>query len=215
MALIVEYVLRTPILRTAATAIPKIRLEEVYGTETGTPKLLFWAFGDEFAPFQSALTEDETVRSFSVLEESTEQRLYSVVLSDQAAKRLTYPVAAEHDITILDIVVTDDTVVRARAPSRDALFAFRDSCLERDVGMQLECIYSEREPTANAGRYGVTDRQQEALLAAFEGGYFDVPRETTLSALASELDISDQALSARLRRGQANLLQQTLAEDDP
>lgn len=211
MSLIVEFELQTPILRTASGAIRKIQLEEVYGTEAGEAKLLFWAFGDEFESFNAALDDDQSVAEYAVLDASPTQSLYSAVLTAWAEDRLTYPIAAEHDITILEIIVTDETLVRARMPSREALFSYRDQCLEKDIGVRIRRLYQEREPDSD--QYGVTDRQQEALLSALEGGYFEVPRETTLGAVAAKLDISDQALSARLRRGQSNLLQQTLADE--
>lgn len=211
MALIVEFELQTPILRTAASAIRKLRIEEVYGTEAQQPKLLFWAFGDAFGPFEDALDDDPTIETATLLESDENRRLYSVVLTETAAERLTYPIAAEHDVGIQEIVVTDETVVRARVPSREALFAYRDRCLEKGVGFALRRIYRQDGPAGE--EYGVTDAQREALCAALEAGYFEVPRETTLSGLASTLDVSDQALSARIRRGQASLLAETLADD--
>lgn len=211
MSLIVEFELQTPILRTAAEAIRKIRLEEVYSTDTGEAKLLFWAFGDEFGEFEAALADDESVEEFSVLETLSDRNLYGVLLSDVAASKLTYPIAAEHNVVIDEIVVTDETVVRARVPSRDALLSYRDSCLERGVGFQIERMYNEQNTETE--QYGVTERQRAALLTALDRGYFDVPRTVALAEIAAELDISDQALSARLRRGQANLLSRTLADD--
>ncbi|MXV62472.1 bacterio-opsin activator [Natronorubrum sp. JWXQ-INN-674] len=211
MALIVEFELRTPILQTAAEAIRRIELEEVYRTESDEAKLLFWAFADGFEPFDAALADDSSIATYTVLDEVADRQLYSVVLSDRAADRLTYPVAAEHDVTILEIVVTTETLVRARVPSRESLYAYRDRCLEKGVGFHLRRLYHEYETEGD--QYGVTDRQQEALLSAFDEGYFEVPRGTTLSTLAEEFEISDQALSARLRRGQANLLRHTLVDD--
>ena len=52
------------------------------------------------------------------------------------------------------------------------------------------------------------------LLAALDGGYFAVPRTTTLQDLAREFDVSDTAISQRIRRGVARLLSAELAEDD-
>jgi hypothetical protein len=41
-----------------------------------------------------------------------------------------------------------------------------------------------------------------------------VPREVTLTELADRLDISRNALSARLRRGHRNLLANTLVHEE-
>lgn len=211
MALIVEFELRTPVLESVEEATARLRLEEEYSTDSGALKLLFWAVGDEFESLRTALDADENVVEYSLLEEATDRRLYSAVVTDDAATKLTYPVAVEHDVVILEAIVTDTTFVRARVPDRETLRSYREVCRERGIDLLLQRIY--REEAGSGGQYGVSDAQREALLAALEAGYFEVPRATTLSDLAAELDISDQALSARLRRGQANLLAQTLAED--
>lgn len=61
------------------------------------------------------------------------------------------------------------------------------------------------------GDDGLTDRQREALVTAHEMGYFDIPRTTSLEAVAAELDVGASALSERLRRAQAHLVETTVA----
>lgn len=53
----------------------------------------------------------------------------------------------------------------------------------------------------------LTPEQREALTRAVEAGYFEVPRRTTAVELGSELDISDSAVSQRIRRGIQSILQ--------
>jgi len=137
--------------------------------------------------------DDETVSEFTLLEATGDRRLYSGTLSERGEKHLTYPTAAEYDIAYLDVTVTKGTRIRARVPTREALFAYRDACRERDIPFRIERIFSES--TQSGDRYEITDRQREALLIALEEGYFDVPRRRR-SAVAAKLDISDQALSA-------------------
>ncbi|AGB36532.1 helix-turn-helix domain-containing protein [Natronococcus occultus] len=215
MSFIVEFELSTPVLRETATASAKLVIEQVYRSEDGATKLVFWAHGDDPEPIEAALEDDRTVADSSLLEVLSERRLYSAALSDWGADLLIYPEAAVNDITFRDITVAGDgeTRIRARVPSREALQDYRESCRERDIPFRLQRIFEE----SDSGRdyYGVSERQCEALLTALEDGYFDVPRETTLAAVAEELDISDQALSARLRRGQATLLRNTLVTADP
>ncbi|MFC4543786.1 helix-turn-helix domain-containing protein [Halosolutus amylolyticus] len=214
MTLIVEFVLGSPILREASTEIERRKIEDITQPATGPAKVIFWAFGDAFDAFESGLDADETVDTYSMIEATGDRRLYRVTLSDRGMESLTYPLAAEHDITFLDVTGFEETEIRARVPSREALVAYRSVCQEKEIPFRLQRIYQE-EPV-EADRYGVTDRQRAALRAALEAGYFDVPRDATLSTVAATLDISDQALSARLRRGQANLLRNTIATDhDP
>jgi predicted DNA binding protein len=58
----------------------------------------------------------------------------------------------------------------------------------------------------------LTDTQREALVLAYERGYFGSPRETSLEEVAAELDITQQSLSSRLRRGHRRLIAATLVD---
>ncbi|MFB6256673.1 MAG: histidine kinase N-terminal 7TM domain-containing protein [Haloplanus sp.] len=52
----------------------------------------------------------------------------------------------------------------------------------------------------------LTDRQQEALEAAYRAGYFSWPRESTAEEVAESLDISAPTLHAHLRKAEDGLL---------
>ncbi|MFC7019992.1 MULTISPECIES: helix-turn-helix domain-containing protein [Haloarcula] len=58
----------------------------------------------------------------------------------------------------------------------------------------------------------LTAPQREALLLAYEMGYFDEPRAATLEDIAARLDISRQAVANRLRRGHRALIRKMLSE---
>jgi predicted DNA binding protein len=60
--------------------------------------------------------------------------------------------------------------------------------------------------------FELTDTQREALVLAYERGYFDSPRESSLEAVAEELGITQQSLSSRLRRGHRRLIENTLID---
>jgi predicted DNA binding protein len=60
----------------------------------------------------------------------------------------------------------------------------------------------------------LTQPQREALHLAYDRGYFETPRQTTLAELARELDITGQSLGARLNRGINTVLAQTLVDPD-
>lgn len=77
--------------------------------------------------------------------------------------------------------------------------------------MTLRHIYN---PTIPDEESTLSPQQRDALLTAYRQGYFEVPRRTTLSELADTVEISDSALSQRLRRGTGALVEQTLLADD-
>jgi predicted DNA binding protein len=61
----------------------------------------------------------------------------------------------------------------------------------------------------------VTADQREALVTAYEHGYFEDPRETTQAELADVLGIPSTAVSSLLRRGMECLVEQSLVECPP
>jgi predicted DNA binding protein len=60
----------------------------------------------------------------------------------------------------------------------------------------------------------LTTAQREALTLAIREDYYSIPRETSSQNLADQLDISDQALTERLRRAIVALTTSTLHVDD-
>ena len=62
----------------------------------------------------------------------------------------------------------------------------------------------------NLTQSAVTSKQREALMAAFEDGFYDVPRQT-MEELAdfAWLGVSHQTLSKRLRRAHDKLVSET------
>jgi len=80
------------------------------------------------------------------------------------------------------------------------------------VGVKLERIspLGPEEDAPVAQRWNLTPRQEAALRAALELGYFAVPRDADAAAVAAELGISKSAFLERLRRAQRALFEQLL-----
>lgn len=107
------------------------------------------------------------------------------------------------------------TVLSARAT--DGTWAFELQFVSHDAASRFYTRYDDdRYPitvhrtstrgTARRSGDRLTAEQRDALSHAMEGGYFEVPRQITLTELASDLGISDTAVSQRLRRGLSNVL---------
>lgn len=103
----------------------------------------------------------------------------------------------------------DDWVMELRFGDYDALSEFYQGCTQKDIRIDLDKVHSSLEDPSTDG-YGLTSEQRETLLTALEAGYFEVPRETTLVELGERMEISDSAVSQRLRRGLSKLLDETL-----
>lgn len=217
MTVLVELVVPATefVLAETLTAVPSIRIEikrVVAGTESVTP--YFWAFGEEIAAFERALRDDPSVHELVTLEEQQEQeRFYRVTWNKSVPNLLT--AASNAKATILEAVNSEggEWELKMLFPDRDALTEFHDYCVDHDFYFQIERVYQPENPQERA-EYGVTDKQEEALVTAYREGYFDVPRDSTLDELADQVGISRNAMSNRLRRGQRNLLSQTLIHEE-
>ncbi|WP_121822342.1 helix-turn-helix domain-containing protein [Halostella salina] len=101
-----------------------------------------------------------------------------------------------------------------RADTSGQLSAFQQHCEDHDIPVTLTRLGEVTK--AGTGRdYGLTPDQREALVLAFEEGYYENPRKVNQERLAAKLGISRQALAARLRRGYRNLVGSTLRAGDP
>lgn len=192
-----------------------LRLEDIRATPEGLWRVIFWASGDDYDAYEDALEIDDAIETYHRLAETSDRRLYRVTIAEDAGRDVLHSIVVEYDVTIVDLTMTArETNLLARFPSREALFALRGACRDRGIDFRLEQLYEEGAAANDGGvesRYGVTEAQREALVAALKAGYFDVPRGTTLEDVAADLGVSTSALSTRLRRGQENLLRNTVA----
>lgn len=114
------------------------------------------------------------------------------------------------EIVLLSAIGTaEEWTFELRGESREAIAEFREYCHDHGIPVTLEELHALRPHDT---KRGLTDSQREALVVAYERGYFDTPRETTLQEVADDLGISQQALGARLRRGYRRLIEQALIE---
>ncbi|WP_226480191.1 helix-turn-helix domain-containing protein [Natrinema amylolyticum] len=102
--------------------------------------------------------------------------------------------------------------VEMRFPDRDSFGRYHEFLASEGVSLELQRLADGDGGRRRGHRSALTDAQREALTLAHEHGFFEVPRETGLSEIAAQLGISKQAVSERLRRGQAQLIDQQLVE---
>lgn len=212
MSFIAEYTINSPVLKETHKRVPEMtfEMEDLQLLEGVQPKYVFWARGGDFNRLEEVLGRDSYVESFSHLTTVGERRLYRVNFAHQAREKMTYPEASRFDIVFLGATSTNDGVhFRAQVPTRDALMEFREVCEIKDLSFRLDRIYQE-DGGETTDQYEMTDRQQEALLLAYERGYYGANREVSLEDLADDLNISRQAFADRLRRGLEKLLANTI-----
>lgn len=170
-----------------------------------------WAIGDDLTPLADLFREDSDVNGFELLAELKDRQLYRM---DWVAHiRLLVRILVEEEATILDAHGRDGRwMLRILFSEHDALSRTREFCEQNGIPFGVKAVYQLSE--GRQRMFGLTQEQYEALVAATEHGYYDIPRTADTDALAAELGITPQALSERLRRGQRTLNRNVLGIDD-
>ncbi|WP_129114306.1 helix-turn-helix domain-containing protein [Halegenticoccus tardaugens] len=192
-----------PLLREALhrTSDVSVELDAAFVTTAGALRLLFWATCGDRDAFEAALDEDPTVSNVAPLVDEEEYRLYRADNGASGFVRSAYDELVAVDATFVSAVGTKrGWVVEVHIPERRALRDLWEWFAERKIGFRVESVGSVRRAETPL-TYDLTPAQREALVLAYQRGYFDIPRGVALADLASELGISEQAFSERLRRG--------------
>ncbi|MBP1986252.1 helix-turn-helix domain-containing protein [Halolamina salifodinae] len=195
----------------ALAAAPGMRVETEYSVPAPAGPIVFvWAWGGEFEPFEASLPEDPTVQEFDLIEGGGDRRLYEIVLDDGPALIDPAPLHRQTSASQLRMVtLANCAIITERLPDRDSLSEYIRLCREHGYEVELLRAYPADD---QHGRYDLSEKQAAALRAALDAGYFETPRKTDLGTLAAAFDISEQALSERLRRGVAAVLESTVGE---
>jgi len=107
----------------------------------------------------------------------------------------------------------DGWVLHLQLQDHDDLYTLNQRVSEMGVGFDILEIHQNERTDTEPG-LDLTESQIEALVSAYERGYYDEPRETDLEELGSELGISQTAVSSRLRRASSRLIEETLGYDE-
>lgn len=196
----------------ASTAVPSAVIEARYHAATAddVPYLFYSVQCDDFDAFDAALDEDPSVADPTVVVDGDEGRLYRV---EPTPEYMVVPELTRLGGALLNGWCQDGTwTSRLQFPDREALAALRSYCDERGATFEVRRLY-RADAGGDWGDAGLTDAQREALLAAFEAGFFDTPRTATLEDIAETLGISSTAVGRRLRRGTAHLVETVLCDD--
>lgn len=203
MTLIAEFQVELAVLGEASKRVPEMHFsgEDIIVEDDQPRKFVLSAEGGNLDEFEASLSNDPTVATYSVLQKFDQKGYYIVTYRKSLELKGTYHAALERDIVYIDLRLQNGIYhVRARVPDRDALRSFREYCRDEDIPFQLDRLYREEMGTDSRVGLSLTDTQRQTLEVAYERGYFENPRKTTLEEIGDELGISRQAVSARLRR---------------
>jgi len=182
------------------------------GTDPSSGKFFYHIESSDFLRFEEGLRKDRTIGEFErVIEIGDDEAIYSFRYTDDA-KVLSPVVSAANGVILAMENDGSAWTLAIWIPERTDLAYLWDYAQENDI--EIELLRVNEYASIGSPDAGVTDSQREALLAAFEAGYFEEPRNATLSEVATELGISQPAVSGLLRRGIQRLIISSIVDDD-
>lgn len=129
--------------------------------------------------------EDGTIVQLETLEPAV------LSAASRAGTPLTYPATVNGGTLIATVVGT-----------HAAISSLGEQLRAGGVGFEVAYI----QPNHDGSRI-LTDRQEEVLFTAIERGYYESPRESTLTEVAEELGIAKSTCSATLQRAEGAIIE--------
>ncbi|GAB7089823.1 hypothetical protein JCM18237_00940 [Halorubrum luteum] len=169
---------------------------------------------------RSALADDHTVRSVEPVRAVDDRALFRIEFTAETELLAT-------EVTANGGFVLDARSARPQSPNRgwrERWFFPDDGGIQavwqhaRNAGFEFEVLdLSQRlqSDITNVDRDPLTDEQRTTLVTAYERGYFEEPRETSLERLAETLEVSPSAVNGRIKRGLRALIGTGLIVDEP
>ena len=190
----------------------RFEIERIIAHEPDRVMPYVWISDADFERLDDRLEADESVDRFELMADVDGERLYRMGWVGQI--RTLVQILVEEEGTILSAQGnTAGWTLRILFPERASLSRTYEFCQSNDLSLEIQSIYDI--DSGRQGRFGLTDGQQDVLQAAYEHGYYRIPREITAEELAAEFGISHQAVSERLRRAHESLVESTIVIGDP
>ncbi|QLG60248.1 helix-turn-helix domain-containing protein [Halorarum salinum] len=103
----------------------------------------------------------------------------------------------------------DGWMVCELTTSQERLSRFRDELEATGFTFEVDWVRQSVDPTDL-----LTDRQRRFVTAAIERGYYDTPRQCSLTDLADDLGVSKSTASVVLHRAEETIVKEFFAESD-
>lgn len=185
----------------------KLELERVVPTNKAIMPYL-WMRGAEEDNIKEALDDIPELEDIKLVDEIDQE--YLIRLTWKRDYEGVLKAITETDVTLLSGIGTEDKwTFEVRGDDQAAVSTFQQYCHEHGEPMTLTALHALSQ-VQRGTEYDLTDAQREALVLAYERGFFQAPREATLEDIAEELGITGQSLGSRIRRGTHRLVGSTL-----
>ena len=197
------------------TAAPEmiVETERVVATMEDEIMPYFWVSGGDQSDFERAFRDDPSVTGTTRVDEVERSVLYRAEWTENV-ESIIYAYV-EIGATILQATGRDrQWELQLRFDDRAEVSEFQDYCDENDIRFELTGLYEQEQPMTSV-QYGLTPKQRTTLVTALDLGYYDVPQTCSMSDVAKEVGISQQAVSKRLHNGHRSLISSALTVSHP
>lgn len=201
-------------LQETLAAVPEaiIEIERVVATDDIlTP--YFWVTNCDQDTFESTAQDDPSIQRLQQLDTADDAALYRADWTDQT-EAIAFAYTHINAAIVEATGQTDEWELRIRFDDHTCVEQFRDYCRENDIAFELERL-SDESADRRGAQFGLTEKQANALMTAWELGYFEEPRRVTLDDVAAEMGIAKQSVARRLRRGHQTLIGNALEITPP
>jgi len=208
MSLVVEIALSgSPIeLTTVAVEYPDVTVEiERFRWDDGTIHWFLWVSGDRLDRVTDAFEALPSAVEVGLVSGGASRRLYRVTMSGKVDD---VPSDALLDGALESGHVRPGCLhLVGHVSGRDVLTGLWQFLRTNEIDVDVLRL-SHTTASEDTGR--LTESQFEALVTAYEMGYFDESERVTQNEVATELGISRSSFSERLRRAQQHLVEEQL-----
>jgi len=165
----------------------------------------FWVRGGDVDDIESTFGDHPGVREIRFVDSVEDEYLLRVEWALDYDDVLT--TLAETEVPLIAASGTSEQwTFEIRGDDRSDIAAFQQRCRELDITITLTKLHA-LTLVETGTEAALTETQQEALVLAYERGYFETPRQVTLE----ELGITQQAVGSRIRGAIRHVLGSTLS----
>ncbi|ERH10820.1 MAG: putative DNA binding protein [halophilic archaeon J07HX64] len=187
-----------------AGELERVAISQFSHLDDGTVVLLYQLRGDP-GPAEAVLDADPDVLGYGLSQAGAEVHAHVHLAPNAIIRTLTrlpqrYPLVVE-----LPVECLRDGGLRASVVGERETFAVAVETIPETVTVELASIRSY-DPGTDRPAAALTARQREILDAALAAGYYDVPRRTTHTEIAAELDIAPATVGEHLRKIESRVL---------
>ncbi|WP_129113489.1 helix-turn-helix domain-containing protein [Halegenticoccus tardaugens] len=193
-------------------AHPDARIDAIsHSTTDPETGMFFFVVSGVSDAVDDTLDRDHTVERWTLVDDAGGNRIYRI-RHTMETKLISTKTIELGGILLEAVSNGQGWDVRLHLPDREALADLWAFCKREGYSFELHRMFRQDEWVSGVTAE-LTDEQRDALLLAYEEGYFEEPREASLEDLAERLDISPTAVGGRIRRGTHQLVRATLVRE--